>query len=183
MNKLLLITKTYIGLLLISVLLFCCVCGDIVEATIIGAGTMNFFNFEGTDIYTPVDTISSGYFWLSNNCELEYANLDASAGLLDYAYGLSCDEEFLNAVDETSLWLSCDKVINHDGRAINPNDNLLTIPTIISLTSNGLVQVTFTEEFIDLTEFQRGNHTFNLSMRTDDGLDLKNTGTVFLDFE
>ncbi len=160
----------YTFLMVCAVVMQSC-CTD--ENQIIGSGTIDVFE---VDSFTKLDTIG-GPFKLVINYETTTVGNFTDFNIIASSYALTCEENYINSIDESSLKISCDKDFTYDGDIISANTNFLTIPEMKrDLTADFIIELSifFEAAFINNATFEEGTHTFKVESKTSDGLDLVN---------
>lgn len=171
------IIKFYFLFLLSSVLLHSC-CSEPTRVTIVGTGELSFIGTDESPSGTGIiEEVGAGPFSIFVNFELEFAS-QFKPELMSSAYGFSCDEEFQNSLVKSSLSLTTDKDLIHDGEIRKAGSELKDLKGLIILVSSGEVVITFSHETRDVTEFASDTYTFSLSISTDDGLDMVSEGSL-----
>ena len=165
----------FYSLLILSAIVFQSCCQGSVR--IVGNGTMEIFNSalnSGDDITGPFAIYVYPETVISDIGEF---------GLMNSAYALSCDYPYDNNIVPNSIALTCDKAFEFDGMTIVAGTDLLDldgveVPAISNFDQTNEVLIEFTSIFIDQVVFEGVEHTFTISMSTNDGLDILNSASV-----
>ncbi len=172
----------YISFLVFCFLIQSC-CTDPDRFRIVDRGQMSFFvNQDGSAVSELTDTIS-GEFVMSVSFETELVETFNQFDMFSKAYAYSCDEEFENALDESTLTLRCSEDFVYNGATVNSNTNFLNLPELQPLIIGelGLITIPFNEDFMENVEFENGQTTFTLEIQTTDSLELSTASSVIID--
>ena len=165
------------SLIFASVILQSCCTNDI---TIIGSGEIFAIQLDNH----RQDTIRNE-FNITLLVELEFASNLTEVGFISTANALQCSDNYVNYFLEDTFKLSCDKAFFWNGVRIDPGLNILNLVGITSDISKelGNISIQFTSEFLDVSEFEVGFHTFQIEIETSDQIKIKNEVSSFLDFK
>jgi len=125
---------------------------------------------ESSPLGQVIDFEQQSSFSISVNYELEFVDNYKLPSVMTSAYGFSCEDEFQNTLVESSLSLTCDKLIVNDGATLAAGDELKNLSDLVITVDGGSVFIFFSEETIIATEFTQGPNNFTLSIDTSDGL-------------
>ncbi len=169
----------YISLFAFTIILQSC-CQDTPVITIIGAEDIFFAEEQELPITVAENatTLTGLPFTMSVNMELEFAAIFNGPILMSSAWATSCDETYLNSLDAGTVSVSCDKDFSFDGDIISAGSSFQNIDELLVIVNTENIIITATEEFMNLVEFENGQHTFTISITTSDGLDLESTGNI-----
>ncbi len=147
---------------------------------IIGKGEIGAY----TDYYNPknkTDTIK-GEFYIIWQLEQKTSSLHNNFGLIQSTYATSCSETFENEVSESGFSISCNKDFKYNGILITAGTNFSDFEELkLHIEKKwGAVEIRFTNEFINLSEFEETDYTFKVNTKTNDNMNLENTLTVFM---
>jgi len=183
LKKLITLSFFYLSLLSIAVVMHSC-CRNPGTATIIGAEDIHFIQ----DVQLPAsnvttDTLVEAPFSMYVEAEVLYTATQRDYGLMSSAYGLSCEPDFVNTLQESSLILVCDQDFMFDGELIEAgSDRLGLLPGIRTSIDPQSIFVFMEISFMNLVTFENGPTTFRIKVKTTDDLELESVGTVVVDF-
>jgi len=160
--------------LILSVILFSC-CTERILIT------------EGGNLYmasqlTAPDVVNEP-FSLINEFEIEYVNQEhKNFGLINSAWASSCDLNYENEIDRTSLELTLDKDFVLDNETFVAGTNLLTLDQFTRDISGAFVNMYIDPQFFTDAIFDTGDHTFTFSADIEGGLSVESSLTLNLNF-
>ena len=137
----------------------------------------------GSDSFTLLDTVRTP-FSLRASFETEIADAGLSLGLIQQAYATSCEYQYLNKLDISTLEITCDKAFQYDGNSIAAGENFSDISTLDIQSFefyNAELEILFPQAFLDNAVFESADHTFTLSVKTSNDLSLNNDASAYID--
>lgn len=176
MKNLSFLFKSYIFILFASLFIHSC-CTQPDRATIIGAQDINFISVQNGEVNNS-GVIGSSRFNMFISLDLEFANHFIENPLINSAYGWSCEIEFLNSVEPTTIEVFCNREIEYNGSTIPAGTDFSNNPDLDISSFGEDVTIVVKDEFMDRSEFTNGFHEFTVNFRTNDGLELVSTGTI-----
>jgi hypothetical protein len=97
------------------------------------------------------------------------------------AYATSCPENYLNYMQEESLELSFHKSIVYNGDTLAPGSNLRNLEGLKFEIFWSDLSIYFTDSLMQQLSFDDGPYQLTISIKTDDGLDLRSQ--INMEFE
>ena len=127
-----------------------------------------------------IDTIKSNFI-LSTVFEQILISLGRNYSMINSAYAMHCNENYLNRLIPKSFVLTIDKPFIYYNDTISTNKNLITLPNVIpQIDEGGFAEVRFPQEFIDNAKFQPGYYKFILNGLTNDSIKLINCIVIYI---
>ncbi len=147
---------------------------------IIGDGDMSIIDTS----LAENDTINSA-FRIYLYPELEQASNMAKASLISSSYAFQCGYNYENMIDKKSIKLSCNKDFQYLNQSIKSGENFINQEgiKIVNNTHKTAYKLIISADstFIQNTTFNKEIYTFQLEMKTDDGLSIRNSVSAYLD--
>lgn len=171
------IIVVYITLLVLSFIVQSC-CQE--NYRIMGNGEIGAY----TDYYYPgneIDTIS-GPFLIVWHLELRNEVLATNFGLVQSVSATTCAENYLNEIVESSFTISCDKDFKYNELTIPANTNFSELNNLEIYIGKqwGAVEIRFSEEFIELADFDQSDYQFKVRIKSNDHLEFENIVLVHI---
>lgn len=134
---------------------------------IIGKGNIGAY-YDYFNERNRTDTVDRA---ISIHWHLEYriASLN-DFGLIRSCYATSCAEAFDNELIESTLEISCDKDFEYNGNTIDHDSNFIGIDELelFFIKTYGSVEIVFTEDFLNKTNFDASDYVFTVKIHTTD---------------
>jgi len=132
---------------------------------------------------TGGDTIR-GAFFVDLNMAWEVAMEAQSFSLIQSAWALSCELNFVNPIASSSVHLSSSRPFTFDGQNVAAGDNILLLSESPRVDIfDGFISILLSDEFLSKADFETGEHTFSISAETTDELMIGDSASVILDIE
>ena len=150
------------------------------EHNITGNGSLSIVEGFGT----PVDTLS-GPFRVVLEPTLTLSDSFKDLSLLHTSYAVTCDNPIENRIDVSSVEVILDQSITLSGDPIDMEANLIGRQGVTFVDgdySGGFLELTieFDQSFMDNVVFETNEYEFTVRMSTDDGVDIENSASVFV---
>jgi len=166
----------YLTIMLVSIIVQGC-CENKIE--IVGNGDMYIAQIDNNRSDTIRDQFS-----LDLILEVEYGyNMLNDLAIINSSYATSCDETYVNEMDQATLQLTCDKNLTYDGELFEANTNLSSINELVIRYQDyeGSINIQFLSDFLEKAEFDTGDHEFEISIETEDGMKFTNKVSTYLE--
>jgi len=168
----------FYSLLMCTAIIIQSCCSDTYR--IIGNGEMKVYEI-GT--IAALDTVRTP-FSLSAEFDVELISAIVPNGFINSAYATSCEQNFVNKLDRSTIEITCDKSFEYDGETYPANENFKDIGALQIETFEfygASLSITFNQAFINDAIFATGDHTFTVQISTDNDLTLINEVTTYID--
>lgn len=161
----------------ISILTFAC-CNENTE--IVGKGTINAYHLGASE---PINNMVTGPFNIIVLHETNRISGLTNMSLIQSSYATSCEPNYLNQLDESTLTVTSDHDILLNGNTISAGTNLIKLEEVDLDMSWADIWVTFDEAFIQMANFGSQAHTFTIDIATTDAVQLTNSITLSFDLQ
>ena len=103
--------------------------------------------------------------------------------LFNSAYATTCAKTYLNQLRPESFVLTIDSAFIFNSDTISTTKNLLDLPGISKdvFAENGIININFTQDFINQSGFSKRMYTFQLTGETSDDIHLSCGHSVYMD--
>lgn len=177
MNRIKKIITIYTFLYTISFFITSC-CNEKIK--IIGNG--EFYAYDNySNGFNQIDTIEteSVLLW---SMELMRFSMLKNADLIQNCNAMTCDEDYENDLIESSFTITCNKDFVYNTVTIPMGTDFSTLEDleVEILKETGVVNISFTKEFMIKSNFETGQNELNVNIRTNDNITLKNSLIVFI---
>lgn len=121
------------------------------------------------------DTLITGPFYIQAYFHPEQV-AELISSLVNTSYATSCDEVYLNEINQSTMSLSVNKpLLLMAGDSLKAGFNVLAtglVQTSQWPTTHGAAKFEFNEIFFEITTFKNEEYTFTFSVMTNDGIQL-----------
>jgi hypothetical protein len=150
---------------------------------IIGNGEIGAY----TDYYNPgnkIDTVK-GAFLINWNLELKTTSLINNISLFQSCYATGCAQTFENEIVDSSFTISCNKDFKYNGLLIAAETDFSDLDKIVIYIEKkwGGVEIQFSKDFLDLTDFDKCDYEFKVNIKTTDNIYFENKLKVNMDLK
>jgi hypothetical protein len=147
---------------------------------IVGPGYIGAYDQVFNDQY-KIETVN-GPFLIHVSLAVQTSMLMDNFDIIQKSYAMTCQDTYKNQIHPSTVKLTCNKDFTFDNLTISAGDNFIdSIGLEISMEKEmGIIDIQFTQAFIDLVEFSKDTHQFTIELQTTDGLKIKNSIDLYI---
>jgi hypothetical protein len=143
---------------------------------------------EGGEMYAVYDydtesnkteTVTKDFILVAR-FNMEITSVKNNFNFFNAAYATSCAKKHFNYLDEESFILNIDSAFIFNNDTIEPSNNLLKLSGFDEkfFVYDGMVNIHFTQDFLNHSVFQHGKYRSNLNGKTTDNINLNCSGEI-----